>query len=133
MNFHKPPIDLASTAVGVGLGLVDFEGPQIDIALKNANASKPFENSRDLIRTAALAGGLLGASMSTGKIETVSSNLFYEALPLFTESVANAVITATSSTSSSALQPSHVAPSPAPIVPARQSFVQQKVPVINLG
>jgi len=131
MNFHKPAIDLVSTAVGVGLGLVDYEGPAIDAAMKNQNASKPFENASDLIRTGALAGGLLGASMTYGKVAQVSTNLFYEALPLFTESVTKAVTyyTSQSSTStSSAKQPPHFAPN----IPA-QSFIQKKTPLVSYG
>jgi len=130
MNFHKPAIDLASTAVGIGLGLVDYEGPAIDATMKNQNASKPFENASDLIRTGALAGGLLGASMTYGKIAQVSTNLFYESLPLFTESVTKAVTyyTSPASSSSAKIQPSHVTPN----IP-HQSFIQQKVPLINLG
>jgi len=129
MNFHKPAIDLASTAVGIGLGLVDYEGPAIDEALKNQNASKPFENASDIIRTGALAGGLLGASMTYGKVAQVSTNLFYEALPLFTESVTRAVTYYTSqSSSSSAKQPAHMAPN----MPS-QSFIQKKSPLVSYG
>jgi len=131
MNFHKPAIDLASTAVGIGLGLVDYEGPAIDAALKNQNASMPFENASDLIRTGALAGGLLGASIASGKVAQVSTNLFYEALPLFTESVTKAVTyyTSQSSTStSSAKLPARIAP----IMPA-QSFIQKKPPFVSYG
>jgi hypothetical protein len=131
MNFHKPVIDLASTAVGVGLGLVDYEGPAIDAAMKNQNASEPFHNASDIIRAAAAAGGLLGASMTYGKVEQVSRNLFYEALPLLTESVTRAVTyyTSQSSTStSSAKQPAHMAPS----MPA-QSFIQKKSPLVSYG
>jgi hypothetical protein len=135
MNFHKPVIDLASTAVGIGLGLVDYEGPAIDAAMKNQYAAEPFHNASDIIRAAAAAGGLLGASMTYGKIEQVSRNLFYEALPLFTESVTRAVAyytsqssTSTSTSTSFAKQPSHVAPS----MPA-QSFIQKKSPLVSYG
>jgi len=135
MNFHKPAIDLASTAVGVGLGLVDYEGPAIDAAMKNQYAAEPFHNASDLIRTGALAGGLLGASMTYGKVEQVSANLFYEALPLFTESVTNAVTyytsqssTSTSTSTSSAKQPPHMPPN----MPA-QSFIQKKSPLVSYG
>jgi hypothetical protein len=131
MNFHKPVIDLASTAVGVGLGLVDYEGPAIDAAMKNQNASEPLHNDSDIIRAAAAAGGLLGASMTYGKVEQVSRNLFYEALPLLTESVTKAVTyyTSQSSTStSSARQLVHMAPR----IPA-QSFIQKKTPLVSYG
>jgi hypothetical protein len=139
MNFHKPAIDLASTAVGIGLGLVDYEGPAIDSAMKNQYAAEPFHNVSDLIRTGALAGGLLGASMTYGKIEEVSKNLFYEALPLFTESVTKAVAyytsqssSSTSTSTSSAKQPPQQPPHMAPNMPS-QSYVQKKTPLVSYG